>query len=331
MYKDKTIAVVVPAYNEAGFVGEVLETIPPFVDRIYAVDDDSTDDTWEEIRRTADLLNSRSELALADGGQGFERRVVPIRHEENRGVGGAIKTGYLRARDDRIDVTAVMGGDGQMDPARLTDILDPVIEGDADYAKGNRLVNAADHGSMPTHRYIGNRLLTYLTKVASGYWKIGDPQNGYTAISLRALDEAAVDEMYEFYGYCNDILVKLNVSGMRVVDVPAPITYADETSHINYSTYIPKVSGMLFRNFLWRLRHMLTDRDPYLVVLLYVVGGLSSVAGVAVLTAALGLAAFTNVDISAPAAAVLLVTGVTSLLGAVLLDRKVNEPLCGRW
>ncbi|MFW6321261.1 MAG: glycosyltransferase family 2 protein, partial [Halohasta sp.] len=181
MYNEHTVAVVVPAYNESGFVGDVIETLPEFVDRVYAVDDQSTDDTWREITAAADAVNETT--AETDGGAGFDQRVVPIRHDENRGVGGAIKTGYLRAREDEIDVTAVMGGDGQMDPAYLERIIEPIVNGEAEYAKGNRLVNDTDHTEMPRFRLVGNRILTLLTKIASGYWRVGDPQMGYTAIS----------------------------------------------------------------------------------------------------------------------------------------------------
>jgi glycosyltransferase involved in cell wall biosynthesis len=253
MYRNHSVGVVVPAYNEARFVGEVIETVPPFVDRVYVVDDGSTDETWATIQETAATVNGHA-AERTNGDGPFDQRIVPIRHDENRGVGGAIKTGYERARSDRIGVTAVMGGDGQMRPERLTDYLDPIVSGEADYAKGNRLLEESDHADMPRHRLLGNRVLSVLTKVASGYWGIGDPQNGYTAISLTALDAIDIDEMYEFYGYCNDLLVTLNVHGFRVADVPRDCNYADEESHISYPTYVPRVSGMLFSNFCRRLR-----------------------------------------------------------------------------
>ncbi|MFB6177140.1 MAG: glycosyltransferase family 2 protein, partial [Halobaculum sp.] len=131
MYRDATVAVVVPAYNEAGYVGDVIDGLPSFVDRAYVVDDGSTDATWSEIQSAAAARNETH-----DGE--FDDLVVPIQHEQNRGVGGAIKTGYQRAREEEIDVTAVLGGDDQMDPTELTKYLDPVVEGVAGYAKGNR-------------------------------------------------------------------------------------------------------------------------------------------------------------------------------------------------
>jgi glycosyltransferase involved in cell wall biosynthesis len=274
MYTDHTVAVVVPAYNESGFVGDVIETLPPFVDRVYVIDDQSTDDTWKEITDTAEVVNDS--VTATDGGAGFDKRVIPIQHEENRGVGGAIKTGYLRAREDNIDVTAVMGGDGQMDPTLLERIIEPVVSGEADYVKGNRLVNEADHEEMPRFRLVGNRILTLLTKIASGYWRVGDPQMGYTAISLDALHDADIEEMYEFYGYCNDLLFRLNVTDHTVVDVPSPLNYGDEHSDISYVTYIPRVSLMLLRTFLWRLWSGRRTARGVSILTLYVAGAVGT-------------------------------------------------------
>ena len=253
MFNGHSLSVVVPAYNEEAHVGEVLETLPDCVDRAYVVDDCSTDDTWSIIQDHVPDCQQSHSRALTDGGAGG-RSVVPIRHKENRGVGGAIKTGYLAAIDDGADIVVVMGGDGQMDPDLLPRIAAPVADGRADYAKGNRLLSSSDSSSMPAFRHVGNLLLSSLTRLASGYWGIGDPQNGYTAASASALERCGVEEMYEFYGYCNDLLVKLNVFGCRVADVPMPAEYGDETSHIDLRTYVPRVSGMLASNFFWRLR-----------------------------------------------------------------------------
>ena len=269
MYRGLTVAVVVPAYNEEGYVGDVIDGLPAFVDRAYVVDDGSTDDTWAEIQHHAARRNEDHE------GE-FDDLVVPIAHEENRGVGGAIKTGYLRAREERIDATAVLGGDDQMDPAELQKYLDPIAEGVADYAKGNRFARPEDWAEMPRFRLLGNVVLSYLTKVASGYWETMDSQNGYTAISLRALLEADIEGMYEYYGYCNDLLVRLNAADLRVADVPRSSEYAYTEgwkSHIDYTEYIPRVSAMLLRSFLWRLRrkYLLTSYNP--IAPLYLLGG----------------------------------------------------------
>ncbi|QIO24362.1 glycosyltransferase family 2 protein [Haloarcula sp. JP-L23] len=320
MYRDATVAVVVPAYNEEGFVGETIATIPGYVDRIYAVEDGSTDGTWEEICRTAERINAASASR-----NGFSRRVVPIRHDANRGVGGAIKTGYLAAREDGIDVTAVMGGDAQMQPELLEGVIRPVVEGEADYVKGNRLLNEAHQSGMPRFRYVGNRILTWLTRIASGYWTIGDPQNGYTAISLHALEEAGIEDMYEYYGYCNDLLVRLNVAGLRVVDVPRPANYGDEESHIAYRSYIPKVSGMLLRNYLWRLRTKHLYEGPYSMLALFAAAATTVLGGVVDT-----IRSDRSLLEALPRLLGSLLVGTVFLVGALLVDRDYEQHLDDR-
>ncbi len=321
MYREHTTAVVVPAYNEEAFVAATVESVPAFVDRVYVVDDGSTDDTWREILVAAGAADESTEAH-------FEERVVPIRHDRNRGVGGAIKTGYLRARDDGIELTAVMGGDGQMEPEMLGDLFDPIVDGRADYTKGNRFLGRTDSGDMPAFRFVGNTVLTALTKVASGYWKNGDPQSGYTAISLRALEATDIESMYEFYGYCNDLLVKLNVAEMRVVDVPRPITYGDEESHITYRTYIPRVSAMLGRNFLWRLKtnYLVFDFNP--LVGAYAAGAVAAlVAVLGAIWALPGVGQFGTPLVRGGLAVALGVLGVLSVAFAMVLDAAATDHL----
>lgn len=370
MYRGHTVGVVIPAYNEEPFVRETIVTVPAFVDRIYVVDDASTDDTWAEIQRAVALDRARSERrgrteqngetdesGRPDGqdtpsyrperarrngestqsDDAFDERIVAIQHEENRGVGGAIKTGYLHAREDGVAATAVMGGDGQMDPGVLGTLFDPIIDGEADYVKGNRFAGRRDAGDMPGLRFVGNAVLGALTKIASGYWSTGDPQSGYTAISRRALREANIEEMYEFYGYCNDLLVKLNVARLRVVDLPNPIIYGDEESHIKYRTYVPRVSWMLLRNFLWRLRTNYLAYDFHPLVVAYGVGaGASAVGALGVLSS---LASLTGLAGAGPAAAtttavigglvstLLFVVGALALVGAMVMDMADNDHL----
>jgi glycosyltransferase involved in cell wall biosynthesis len=264
MYEGKTIGVVVPAYNEATLLGGVIETMPAFVDRVYVIDDASTDGTWAELSRHAAAANERREpeATLPDGGEaGF---VVPIRHEHNRGPGGARKTGYARALADGLDVVATMDADGQMDPAHLGRIVAPVVADEVAYAKGTRLKSREFWRGMPPFRLFGNLLLTFLTKVASGYWAITDPQNGYTAISREALAEMDIEALYDDYGYLNDVLTSLNVRSKRVADVSHPARYGGEHSGIEYSTFVPSLSGVLLRNFLRRLRtrYLLLDFNP---------------------------------------------------------------------
>ncbi|WP_327052602.1 glycosyltransferase family 2 protein [Halomicrococcus gelatinilyticus] len=332
MYEDSTVAVVVPAYDEEGFVGDVIDTVPGFVDRVYAVDDASTDGTWGEIQARVDhevaggvdAGVAASDAATAerevesDGGA-VDQHVVGIRHDRNRGVGAAIKTGYCAARDDGIDVTAVMAGDGQMDPAMLERVVAPVVDGRAEYAKGNRLSSAEYRRDMSTWRSFGNWLLTYLTKVASGYWGMVDPQNGYTAISLDALEAVDVESVYDDYGFANALLTRLNVHGMCVVDVPVPAVYGDEESSIAYSTFVPKLSMLLLRCFLWRLKAKYLVHDFHPLSFLYGVGAAGTGAGLA--------SALRGDDEDGLAATLV---GLVALLLAMTFDREDNEELYRR-
>ena len=169
MLDDKRVAVVVPAHDEEKLIAETVGGIPEFVDRIYIVDDKSSDGTVAAVRAIPD------------------QRVVLLEHERNLGVGAAILTGYKRALDDRIDVTAVMAADAQMDPGDLETLARPVAQGEVDYAKANRLFTGQAWEVIPRYRYLGNAVLSLLTKIASGYWHVADSQSGYTAISLRYL------------------------------------------------------------------------------------------------------------------------------------------------
>jgi glycosyltransferase involved in cell wall biosynthesis len=236
IFNQFNIGVVVPAYNEERLLPDTISGIPDYVTRIYIIDDGSTDNTPEIIKTIKDL------------------RVKSVRHETNKGVGASIITGYKMALQDEMDIVAVMAGDNQMDPVELPKLLMPIIEDRADYTKGNRLISREYMAGMSLWRTVGNSLLTMITKIGSGYWNIMDPQNGYTAISRQALETINLDSIYQYYGYCNDLLIKLNAFGMRTLDVVMPARYGSERSHIRYGKYILKVAPMIFRGFLWRLK-----------------------------------------------------------------------------
>jgi len=343
MYRDHSVGVVMPAYNEEGFVGDVICALPAFVDRVYVIDDCSTDDTWDEITDAAardaagDDAPGAEAALLADGGDSAlsERaivgdpvgRVIPIRHRENRGAGGAIKTGYLAALGDDVDVTVTVDADGQMDLEQMPRLIDPIVDGEAEYAKGNRLLYREFRQDMPRFRFLGNSILTFLTKIASGYWKTMDPQNGYTAISGYALANVGVESMYEYYGYCNDLLVKLNAKGMRVADVAIPAIYGDEASSISYPTYIRRVSWMLFKNFCWRLKVKYLVLDFHPLALFYVFG--TATAAFGVLGGLWSLyVKYANGDplfVRASLSLLLFLIGSLFLMFAMLFDMQVNE------
>jgi glycosyltransferase involved in cell wall biosynthesis len=321
MYREHSIGVVVPAYNEAAFVGEVLETVPAYVDRIYAVDDCSADGTWDEIDRCTDgEADDATTVATNNGARtAFDRRLVPIRHEENRGVGAAIKTGYLRARSDGIEIVAVLAGDGQMDPDHLSALLDPIVDDEADYAKGNRLTTGGHRAEMPRIRLVGNAILTVLTRVASGYWRTTDPQNGYTAISARALEAVDLASIYDGYGYPNDLLARCNAAELRVADVAIPARYGREESTIDYTTYVPRISVLLVRAFVRRLKARYPLDTGHPIPMLYVAG--ASAAAVGILDAVRTLRKAERPRAGLRSSGLLLVAAVCVALAARLEER----------
>jgi len=264
LYRNKKIGVVVPAYKEELLIQETLKSVPDYVDRVYVINDASPD-------RTGELIAEYSE---------HDARVVPLTHEVNKGVGAAIVTGYRKSLEEGIDIAAVMAGDNQMDPEFLPELLDPIIDVKADYTVGNRLLSADYRHQMSKWRFFGNSILTLLTKIASGYWQMMDPQNGYTAISKRALERLSFTRIYSRYGYCNDLLIQLNVWGFKMRNVPHPARYGQETSGIHYSSYIVKLSWLLLRKFLWRLKMKYVVLGFHPLVFFYFFGAILTAIGI---------------------------------------------------
>jgi glycosyltransferase involved in cell wall biosynthesis len=254
MYKNNKICVVVPAHNEETQILMVVRTIPDYVDAIVVIDDASDDGTARVVNAE---IETRKKLHL-------------ITHSTNLGVGGAIASGYKWARDQEMDVTAVMAGDGQMDPDDLDRIIDPVISGNIDYSKGNRLFFGDAWNMIPHYRYLGNSFLSLMTKIASGYWHLADSQSGYTAIHLNALKRIDPDTIYKYYGMPNDLLIKLNQHDFRVCDVNIkPVYNVGEKSGIRLNKVIPRISWLLFKGFWKRLFFKYVIRDFHPLVFFY--------------------------------------------------------------
>ena len=252
----KKIGVVVPAYNEEYLIERVIETMPKYVDAIYVVDDFSSDKTGAKVKALIKKEN--------------KKRTRYIRMEKNSGVGAAIVRGYQEGLKDKMDVLAVMAGDAQMDPDNLEDILMPVILGEADYVKGNRLFTGEAWKIIPRYRYLGNAFLSLLTKISSGYWHLADSQTGYTAISAECAELIPIEDLYPRYGYPNHILAMLNVFNQRVRDVPIrPVYNIGEKSGIRLWREIPGLSLLLTRNFLWRMLHKYVIRDFHPLIFFY--------------------------------------------------------------
>ncbi|MFP4039051.1 MAG: glycosyltransferase family 2 protein [Desulfosudaceae bacterium] len=263
MYKQKSVCVIIPAYNEATQITRVLEAMPAFIDNVVVVDDASTDQTAATVQNRATS----------------DPRVVLLKHDENRGCGGALVTGYRWAVDNRLDIAVRMDGDGQMNPDDLPALLDPVAEGRADYAKGNRFFYGNAYNQMPRLRYFGIAFLSLLTKIVSGYWHVSDFQSGYTAISRKALQTVEWDRMYQRYGQPNDLLILLNVHNFKVADVPVePLYNIGERSGLKVKKVIFTISWLLFKRFFWRMKEKYVIKDFHPLIFFYLLGGFFGVA-----------------------------------------------------
>jgi glycosyltransferase involved in cell wall biosynthesis len=312
MLEGKRVGVVVPAHDEEALIETTLRGIPPFVDRIWVVDDGSTDATAERAR------------ALGDP------RVEVIAHERNRGVGAAIVTGYKRAHEEGFDVACVMAADNQMDPYDLELLALPVVRDEVDYAKANRLVSGEAWTLIPRTRYLGNAVLSMLTKIASGYWHVADSQSGFTALSKRMLDVLDLDRVYTGYGFPNDFLVHLNVWNARVRDFPSrPIYGVGERSGIRYHKVVPRISWLLVKGFFWRLREKYVIRDFHPLVFFYAFGFLSTLAGLVLGGIEIGYrAAGYEVSVGTVVLiALLLISGSQFTLFAMWFDMESNKDL----
>ena len=208
-----TVAVVIPCYRVVPSVLEVLRQIGPEADRIYCVDDACPDHSGRFIEK-----------------QCGDRRVRVICHRTNQGVGGATVTGFRAALEEGAEIVVKIDGDGQMDPALLPRFLNPILAGRTDYCKGNRFFSVESVQSMPAIRLLGNALLSFISKLSSGYWNIFDPTNGYIAIHSRVLAELPLEKIHRRYFFESDMLFRLNTIGAVVEDVPMKARYADEQS-----------------------------------------------------------------------------------------------------
>lgn len=304
MYKGAVVAAVVPAYKEEKHIARVIETMPAIVDHIVIVDDCSPDGTSAAVETVADP------------------RVTLIRHEENQGVGGAIITAHRTAMELGADVNVVMAGDGQMDPGYLPSLLDRVTDDGYGFAKANRFYAPESFQGMPGHRVFGNITLSFLTKLASGYWNLFDPQNGYTAVRTEVLRRVPLERVAKRYSFENDLLIHLNVLQVPAVDVPIPAVYGEEVSSIKLRRVIPELMGRLTVGFWTRIwyRYVLWSFSPialllFLGLILFLVG-----LGVSIwlLFATVGTGAATAGTVML--AALPLILGTQMLVSALQLD-----------
>lgn len=262
MISGRRVAVVIPAFRVERQISGVLERVPPFVDDIFVVDDASPDGTAAAVGASKDA------------------RVRLLKHSKNSGVGGAMATGMAAALGSGADLIVKCDGDGQMDPGEIAPLLEPLLEGRAEYAKGSRFHRLEDLTAMPRVRLGGNVALTFLTKLASGYWHVLDPQNGFLAIEAATLRRLPLHRLARGYFFENDMLIRLNALEARVADVPFPSRYGEETSALSPARaaleFPVRLVAGFFRRVFWR--YVFYDVSPVAVffffgLLLFLFGG----------------------------------------------------------
>ncbi|QSZ27768.1 glycosyltransferase family 2 protein [Aceticella autotrophica] len=241
---DVKIAVVIPCYRVTKHILGVIEGIGSEVWRIYVVDDKCPEQSGNYVE-----ANCR------------DLRVVILRHEINQGVGGAVMTAYQAAIADGAHVIVKLDGDGQMDPALIPTLVAPILNGEADYAKGNRFFDLERIRSMPTVRLFGNAVLSLMTKLSSGYWDLFDPTNGYTAIHADVAKNLPFSKISKRYFFETDMLFRLNILRAVVVDVPMNAKYGEEKSNLKISKIIGEFIVKHFRNFAKRIFYNYYLRD----------------------------------------------------------------------
>ncbi len=308
MYKDLRVAVVVPAYNEEKLIAKTLRTMPPLVDRIFVIDDCSTDQTSARA----------AEVAAEDP------RVEVVRQAQNTGVGGAIIAGHRRVLAEDLDVSVVMAGDAQMDPDYLPALLDPIADDGVQFSKANRFYARSSSEGMPAHRVFGNVVLSVMTKFSSGYYHLFDPQNGYTALHRDALGRLDLDAIRANYSFENSLLIHLNILRVRARDVPIPAVYGEEVSGMRLRRVVPMLLNTLFKGFwmrIWR-KYVFPSFGPF--ALLFFGGIFATGLGLA---AALVITILAFNDVTATPATVMisiapLLAGIHLLVSALIVDMQ---------
>lgn len=238
------VAVVIPSYKVTRHILSVIKSIDSRCDAIYVVDDKCPDGSGRLVQE-----------------QCADPRVKVIFHEQNAGVGGAVISGYRQALADQMDIVVKIDGDGQMDPSLLRDFIAPILAGEADYTKGNRFYDLRNVSRMPMIRIFGNAVLSFLTKLSSGYWNLFDPTNGYTAIHRHALSQIDTDRLSRRYFFETDMLFRLNLARAVVVDIPMDAKYEDEVSNLKISKILFEFLGKHVRNFTKRIFYNYFLRD----------------------------------------------------------------------
>ena len=305
------IAVVVPCYRVKAHVLDVIRGVPPSVGAIYCVDDACPEQSGAFIEANA-----------------ADPRVVVLYNAENRGVGGATITGYRRALADGADIIVKIDGDGQMDPRLLPRFVEPIRRAASDYTKGNRFFRLEGVADMPLSRLLGNALLTFMSKLSSGYWSIFDPTNGFTAIHAAVLRQLPLDKISERYFFESDMLFRLSTVRAVVTDVPMSAVYGDQQSGLMiHRIMLPFLAGHA-RNFLKRIFYNYFLRDFQIASIEWVLGPILALGGFVFGLQAWSAALANNTPATAGTvmiAALPIIVGIQMTLGALNYDIQ-NTP-----
>jgi glycosyltransferase involved in cell wall biosynthesis len=242
---DTTISVVIPCYNVSKHIEKVIGTLPSWITHIIAVNDCSTDETKKILERLA----------------GENDKIHVLHHTVNQGVGGAMITGYKKSLELDARITIKMDGDGQMNPENILRLIQPLLDGGADFSKGNRFRDLHALKSMPVFRRIGNLGLSFLIKAASGYWNVFDPTNGFTAVRKETLEEINFTHLHNRYYFETSMISELYFCNAVIVDVPMKARYGDEVSGLSLTRTVFEFPPKLLVTFLRRilLKYFLFD------------------------------------------------------------------------
>ena len=306
-FRKFSMAVVIPAYHVADEIEGVLNELPGYLRHIIVVDDASPDNT----------------SALAEALANRDRRIVMVRHEQNQGVGGAMVTGFKKALELGAQCVVKIDGDHQMDPAYIPELVTPLLEGQADYAKGNRFRDFESLQHMPLIRRIGNLGLSFLTKAATGYWNCFDPTNGFFAVRAEILRELPLERIDRGYFFETSMLANLYLLGAFILDVPMPARYRGERSNLSIWRVLFEFPAKLFATLLRRilLRYFLFD---FSMVSVYLLTGIPLIL-FGLIFGSVKWIQYASLGVAAPTGTVILPTlalilGIQILLSAIEID-----------
>jgi len=303
------IVAVIPCFRVESEIGKVLQDLPAYLKHIIVIDDASPDETATVVTQAAQN----------------DSRIILIRHKKNKGVGGAMVTGFRKALELGADIIVKMDGDGQMDREHVPGLLNPILQGQADYTKGNRFRDFQALQKMPFIRRVGNMGLAFLTKAATGYWNLFDPTNGFVAIHGKVLAQLPLKQIDKTYFFETSMLANLYLLRAVVKDVPMPARYAGEISNLSIWRALVEFPLKLLKTFLRRLVLMNLIYD-FSMASIYFLAGLPLLL-FGLIFGISRWAFYSSIHLPAPTGTVMLPTlsvllGIQFLIAAIEIDLR---------